>query len=82
MSLILVKETGLVVANANSYASAADGDAYHEGHLYAQILGFFRRCALLLGRAEGAKGHTALPRRLAQRQNHSQTQNGKFYGAH
>ena len=35
MALTLVKETGAVVAGANSYANAADGDAYHEGHLYA-----------------------------------------------
>src|SRR5436190_22394585 len=35
MALVLVKETGAGLNNANSYASAADGDAYHEGHLYA-----------------------------------------------
>src|SRR5688572_15182989 len=35
MALILVKETGTGLANANAYANAADGDAYHEGHLYA-----------------------------------------------
>jgi hypothetical protein len=34
MALVLTKETGALVANANSYASAADGDAYHEGHIY------------------------------------------------
>ena len=33
--MILVKETGAGLANANSYASAVDGDAYHAGHLYA-----------------------------------------------
>jgi hypothetical protein len=33
--LVLIKETGALVANANSYASVADGDTYHEGHLYA-----------------------------------------------
>ena len=35
MALVLVKETGAGLGNANSYADAADGDAYHEGHLYA-----------------------------------------------
>jgi len=35
MSLVLVKETGLGLSMANSYANAADGDAYHDGHLYA-----------------------------------------------
>ena len=35
MSLVLVKETGAGLANANSYASASDGDGYHDGHLYA-----------------------------------------------
>ena len=35
MSLTLVKEDGSGKANANSYADVADGDAYHEGHLYA-----------------------------------------------
>lgn len=35
MALVLVKEDGTGLANANSYASAADGDAYHDGHLYA-----------------------------------------------
>ena len=35
MPLVLVKETGAGLGNANSYASAADGDDYHEGHLYA-----------------------------------------------
>ena len=35
MSLTLIKETGAGLANANSYASVADGDAYHDGHLYA-----------------------------------------------
>jgi hypothetical protein len=35
MALTLVKETGEGLEDANSYASAADGDAYHEGHLYA-----------------------------------------------
>ena len=33
--MTLVKEDGTGLANANSYASAADGDAYHAGHLYA-----------------------------------------------
>jgi hypothetical protein len=35
MSLTLIKEDGTSKTNANSYASAADGDAYHDGHLYA-----------------------------------------------
>ena len=35
MSITLVKEDGTGLANANAYASAADGDAYHAGHLYA-----------------------------------------------
>ena len=35
MSLTLIKETGAGLVDANSYASAADGDAYHDGHLYA-----------------------------------------------
>ena len=35
MPLTLIKEDGAGLANANSYASAADGDAYHDGHLYA-----------------------------------------------
>jgi len=35
MALVLLKEDGAGLAGANSYASAADGDAYHEGHLYA-----------------------------------------------
>ena len=35
MALILIKETGAGLANANAYANAADGDAYHDGHLYA-----------------------------------------------
>jgi hypothetical protein len=35
MSLALIKETGAGLANANSYADVADGNAYHDGHLYA-----------------------------------------------
>ncbi len=35
MALTLIKEDGTGKADANAYASAADGDAYHEGHLYA-----------------------------------------------
>jgi len=35
MALTLIKEDGSGLANANAYADAADGDAYHEGHLYA-----------------------------------------------
>ena len=33
--LTLVKEDGTGRSDANAYANAADGDAYHEGHLYA-----------------------------------------------
>ena len=35
MALTLIKEDGSGRSDANSYASVADGDAYHEGHLYA-----------------------------------------------
>ena len=35
MALTLTKETGAGMSNANSYASVADGDDYHDGHLYA-----------------------------------------------
>lgn len=35
MPLTLIKETGAGLVDANSYANAADGDAYHDGHLYA-----------------------------------------------
>lgn len=35
MALTLTKETGAGVSGANSYADAADGDAYHEAHVYA-----------------------------------------------
>jgi hypothetical protein len=35
MALTLIKETGAGLANANAYADAVDGDAYHDGHLYA-----------------------------------------------
>jgi hypothetical protein len=35
MPLVLTKENGTGLANANAYASVADADAYHEGHLYA-----------------------------------------------
>ena len=34
MALTLNKEDGTGLANANSYADVADGDAYFEGHLY------------------------------------------------
>lgn len=34
MALVLVKEDGTGRVDANSYATLADGDAYHEGHLY------------------------------------------------
>jgi hypothetical protein len=35
MALILIKEDGTGKVDANSYAHVADGDAYHDGHLYA-----------------------------------------------
>ena len=35
MALVLIKEDGSGLSNANSYASAVDGDGYHDGHLYA-----------------------------------------------
>jgi hypothetical protein len=35
MALTLIKEDGTGRSDANSYATAADGDAYHDGHLYA-----------------------------------------------
>jgi hypothetical protein len=35
VALTLIKEDGTGMPDANSYASAADGDAYHDGHLYA-----------------------------------------------
>src|ERR1035441_3232299 len=35
MALTLVKEDGTGKADANSYADVADGDSYHDGHLYA-----------------------------------------------
>lgn len=35
MPLTLIKEDGTSRPDANSYASAADGDAYHQAHLYA-----------------------------------------------
>ena len=35
MALTLIKEDGTGKVDANSYADVADGDAYHEGHLYA-----------------------------------------------
>lgn len=35
MALTLVKEDGSGKADANSYASVAEGDAHHDGHLYA-----------------------------------------------
>jgi hypothetical protein len=35
MPLVLIKEDGTGLANANAYANAADGDAYHDAHLYA-----------------------------------------------
>jgi hypothetical protein len=35
MALTLIKEDGTGLAAANSYASADDGDSYHEGHTAA-----------------------------------------------
>lgn len=35
MALTLIKEDGSRVAGANSYATVADCDAYHAGHVYA-----------------------------------------------
>ena len=35
MALTLIKEDGTGRSDANAYANAADGDAYHDGHLYA-----------------------------------------------
>jgi hypothetical protein len=35
MALVLVKEDGTGRSDANSYAAAADADAYYDGHLYA-----------------------------------------------
>jgi hypothetical protein len=35
MALTLIKEDGTGKTDANAYASVADGDAYHGGHLYA-----------------------------------------------
>ena len=35
MALTLIKEDGTGKADANSYADVTDGDAYHDGHLYA-----------------------------------------------
>ena len=35
MALALIKEDGTGKADADTYADVADGDAYHEGHLYA-----------------------------------------------
>ena len=33
MALVLVREDGTGKADANSYATRAEGDAYHEGHV-------------------------------------------------
>jgi hypothetical protein len=35
MALTLIKEDGTGKPDANSYAEVSDGDAYHDGHLYA-----------------------------------------------
>jgi hypothetical protein len=35
MALTLIKETGAGLVDANTYANVADGNAYHDGHLYA-----------------------------------------------
>jgi hypothetical protein len=34
MALVLIKEDGTGKTDANAYASAVDGDAYHDGRLY------------------------------------------------
>ncbi|MEI8292138.1 MAG: DnaT-like ssDNA-binding protein, partial [Verrucomicrobiota bacterium] len=34
--IVVIKETGAGLSNANSYASVDDGDIYHDGHLYAE----------------------------------------------
>ena len=35
MALVLIKEDGTGKVDANSYADVAEGDAFHEAHLYA-----------------------------------------------
>jgi hypothetical protein len=35
MPLVLIKEDGSGLTNANAYADVAEGDAFHEAHLYA-----------------------------------------------
>jgi hypothetical protein len=35
MALVLIPEDGTGLANANSYATVEQGDAYHDAHLYA-----------------------------------------------
>src|SRR6516165_6200699 len=35
MALVLINEDGSGKADANSYATVAECDAYHDGHLYA-----------------------------------------------
>ncbi len=35
MALTLIKEDGTGKLDANAYANAVDGDAFHDGHLYA-----------------------------------------------
>ena len=37
MPLTLIKEDGTGKPDANSYGAVADGDAYHDGHLYASV---------------------------------------------
>src|SRR3954454_4595815 len=37
MALTLIKEDGTGKVDANSYADAADGDAYFDGHFYAGV---------------------------------------------
>ena len=39
MAFLLIKEDGRGQPEANSYANAADGDAYHQCHLYAGAWG-------------------------------------------
>ena len=35
MAITLIKEDGTGKSDSNAYANVADGDAYHDGHLYA-----------------------------------------------
>lgn len=37
MAIVLTKEDGTGLSNANSYADVADSSAYHDGHLYSSV---------------------------------------------